>query len=266
MTITTTRTRMKVGFDTSHLQPDYCILLVAADKRVSKGLYLSVRPSISPSMMTELWKSHSFFHFCQQVRDWSCYLFPSFHPSILIHISHLLSNFCIVTFLSDQGLTSADVPMWVFGAKHVKLLTEHLARVQLPGLTSLDQMYLVALADVVASIRQEGIHTKSYINICQNGKSLLSCTLLRGFVATILWPRVTCSFSTGETNGSASKSTDPVDAIKDCGLRFLAAMRHHAYLLRTLPMGQRAPLKQKGEENTKSAGSSQYSLFGLKSL
>ena len=53
--------------------------------------------------------------------------------------------------------------MWVFGAKHVKLLTEHLARVQLPGLTSLDQMYLVALADVVASIRQEGIHTKSFI-------------------------------------------------------------------------------------------------------
>ena len=95
--------------------------------------------------------------------------------------------------------------MWAFGEKHVKLLTEHLARVQLPGLTSLDQMYLVALADVVASIRQEG-----------------------------------------ETLPSASKSTDPVDAIKDCGLRFLAAMRHHSYLLRTLPMGQRAPLKQQG--------------------
>ena len=59
-------------------------------------------------------------------------------------------------FLS--GLTSADVPMWVFGEKHVKLLTEHLARIQLPGLTSLDQMYLVALADVVASIKQEGIY------------------------------------------------------------------------------------------------------------
>lgn len=36
------------------------------------------------------------------------------------------------------------------------------------------------------------------------------------------------------------------ESIDDCGLRFLLAIRHHIYLIRTLPPGQRVVLQQQG--------------------
>lgn len=42
-----------------------------------------------------------------------------------------------------------------FGLGHARLLTTHLTHTQLPGLTSLDQMYLLALADTVASTKTD---------------------------------------------------------------------------------------------------------------
>lgn len=36
------------------------------------------------------------------------------------------------------------------------------------------------------------------------------------------------------------------ESIDDCGLRFLLAIRHHIYLIRTLPPVQRAMLRQQG--------------------
>lgn len=37
-----------------------------------------------------------------------------------------------------------------------------------------------------------------------------------------------------------------LDALDDCGLRFLLAMKHYGYLLRCLPLIQRAPLQRQG--------------------
>lgn len=45
--------------------------------------------------------------------------------------------------------------------------------------------------------------------------------------------------SIGATEGSGG------DAVDDCGLRFLLAMRHHTCLLRSLPLAQRAQLERK---------------------
>ena len=45
--------------------------------------------------------------------------------------------------------------------------------------------------------------------------------------------------SIGATEGSGG------DAVDECGLRFLLAMRHHTCLLRSLPLVPRAKLEQK---------------------
>lgn len=37
-----------------------------------------------------------------------------------------------------------------------------------------------------------------------------------------------------------------IDSLDDCGLRFLLAMKHYAYLLRCLPLAQRATLQRAG--------------------
>lgn len=37
-----------------------------------------------------------------------------------------------------------------------------------------------------------------------------------------------------------------VDSLDDCGLRFLLAMKHYGYLLRCLPLAQRATLQRNG--------------------
>ena len=42
-----------------------------------------------------------------------------------------------------------------YGLAQAHLLTEHLSRKQLPGLTSQEQMYLLALSDTVASTNFE---------------------------------------------------------------------------------------------------------------
>ena len=36
------------------------------------------------------------------------------------------------------------------------------------------------------------------------------------------------------------------DSLDDCGLRFLLAIRHHTYLLRCLPLAQRAAIQKGG--------------------
>jgi len=51
----------------------------------------------------------------------------------------------------------------------------------------------------------------------------------------------------GMTQASSAQSNAAVvEAIDDCGLRFLLASRHHVYLLNTLPLRQRAQMQQLG--------------------
>nr|XP_022328939.1 dmX-like protein 2 isoform X8 [Crassostrea virginica] len=100
-----------------------------------------------------------------------------------------------------------------FNPNHSRVLMKHLTHTQLPGLTSLDQMYLLAIADTVANNKID--FTDKF-----EGEKPAS--------------------SSGDMN---KESTETID---DCGLRFLLAMKNHIYLMGTLQPRQRAVLQKGG--------------------
>lgn len=103
-----------------------------------------------------------------------------------------------------------------FDAKVCKLLIEYLEFVQLNGLSSIDQMYLVALADTVVSVKCD-------INFDEPPP---------------LQPTAA---------GSKSKNDNHNNQIVDnCGFKFLLALRSYNYLMRTLPLQMRDKLKSIG--------------------
>ena len=104
-----------------------------------------------------------------------------------------------------------------FGPRQSRLLSKLLTHTQLPGLTSLDQMHLLALADTVASCNLD-LAEKFAIDAA---KTAMKETL--------------------NTSGETS-----LESLDDCGLRCLLAMKNHCYLKRCLPMGQRASLAKAG--------------------
>ncbi|XP_028298160.1 dmX-like protein 2 isoform X3 [Gouania willdenowi] len=90
-----------------------------------------------------------------------------------------------------------------FGPEHAQVLSSHLMHSSLPGLTRLEQMFLVALADTVATTSAE----------------------------------VTSSTDQKYTGG---------EALDECGLRYLLAMRLHTCLLTSLPPLYRLQLLHQG--------------------
>uniref|UniRef100_A0A665V3P3 Dmx-like 2 n=1 Tax=Echeneis naucrates TaxID=173247 RepID=A0A665V3P3_ECHNA len=90
-----------------------------------------------------------------------------------------------------------------FGPEHAQVLSSHLMHSSLPGLTRLEQMFLVALADTVATTSAE----------------------------------VTSSTDQQYTGG---------EALDECGLRYLLAMRLHTCLLTSLPPLYRMQLVHQG--------------------
>ncbi|KAK3098460.1 hypothetical protein FSP39_019692 [Pinctada imbricata] len=116
--------------------------------------------------------------------------------------------------LSSTG-AQANINPNYFGPGHSQMMTKHLTHTQLPGLSSLDQMYLLAIADTVASIKMD------FADRFDSEKSGLSST---------------------ESQGTVQAN----ETIDDCGLRFLLAMQHHIYLFRTLQPRQRAILSKQG--------------------
>ncbi|KAI4830189.1 hypothetical protein KUCAC02_001839 [Chaenocephalus aceratus] len=90
-----------------------------------------------------------------------------------------------------------------FGPEHAQVLSSHLMHSSLPGLTRLEQMFLVALADTVATTSAE----------------------------------VTSSTDQKYTGG---------EALDECGLRYLLAMRLHTCLLTSLPPLYRMQLLHQG--------------------
>ncbi|KAM4602401.1 dmX-like protein 2 [Polymixia lowei] len=90
-----------------------------------------------------------------------------------------------------------------FGPEHAQVLSSHLMHSSLPGLTRLEQMFLVALADTVATTSAE----------------------------------VTSSTNQQYTGG---------EALDECGLRYLLAMRLHTCLLTSLPPLYRMQLLHQG--------------------
>jgi len=105
-----------------------------------------------------------------------------------------------------------------FSPKKAKLLTRVLTHTHLPGLTNLDQMHLLALADAVALFDAlpediNDIHDEDESS--HGGTGIASANIV-------------------------------IDSLDDRGLRFLTAMRQHVYLTRCLPMKQRNELKTSG--------------------
>lgn len=107
-----------------------------------------------------------------------------------------------------------------FGPRQGQLLSRLLTHTHLPGLSSLDQMHLLALADTVATCNTD--FAERFLN--DAAKTAIAKENLTGVPQD-------------------SVSTDSLD---DCGLRFLLAMKHYAYLLRCLPLVQRTQFQRQG--------------------
>ncbi|XP_077989498.1 dmX-like protein 2 isoform X2 [Glandiceps talaboti] len=113
-----------------------------------------------------------------------------------------------------------------FGMAQVKLLTNHLTHVHLPGLTSIDQMHLLALADTIATTRTD----------LPVGKP----------VPSVADGNVLGKEGAGYASSGRLDNESAGDTLDECGLRFLLAMRHHMCLIGALPPRQRFQLHQQG--------------------
>nr|XP_018898945.1 PREDICTED: dmX-like protein 2 isoform X2 [Bemisia tabaci] len=107
-----------------------------------------------------------------------------------------------------------------FGPRQGRLLSRLLTHTHLPGLSSLDQMHLLALADTV---------------------STCNIDFAERFAIDAARSAIAKENLTGVPDGDTSS-----DSLDDCGLRFLLAMKHYNYLLRCLPIAQRAQFQRQG--------------------
>ncbi|XP_034672177.1 dmX-like protein 2 isoform X1 [Drosophila subobscura] len=104
-----------------------------------------------------------------------------------------------------------------FGPRQGQLLSRLLTHTHLPGLSSLDQMHLLALADTVATCNTD-FSDKFAADMGKNAS----------------------------TSGVPKEGATATESLDDCGLRFLLAMKHFTYLLRCLPLQQRAQFQRQG--------------------
>ncbi len=117
-----------------------------------------------------------------------------------------------------------------FDQRQAALLSKLLTHSHLPGLSSLDQMHLLALADSLASFSD--LADKSGGGGGANAGDSLSST-----------PATAEPSYHPTEDGLLTISANSLD---DCGLRYLLNMRQHVYLLRCLPLMQRKALQAAG--------------------
>ncbi|XP_055842018.1 dmX-like protein 2 isoform X1 [Episyrphus balteatus] len=110
-----------------------------------------------------------------------------------------------------------------FGPRQGQLLSRLLTHTHLPGLSSLDQMHLLALADTVATCNTD-FSEKFAIDAAKSAIAKENSHNVDG--------------GTGH-----NISTESLD---DCALRFLLAMKHFSYLMRCLPLNQRSHFQKQG--------------------
>ncbi|XP_075227186.1 rabconnectin-3 alpha isoform X2 [Lycorma delicatula] len=121
----------------------------------------------------------------------------------------------------QSGNTEKQSTLSHFGPRQGRLLSRLLTHTHLPGLSSLDQMHLLALADTVSTCNTD---------------------FAERFVIDAAKTAIAKENLTGTPEGDPTSS----DSLDDCGLRFLLAMKHYNYLLRCLPIVQRAKFQKQG--------------------
>ncbi|CAH1131144.1 unnamed protein product [Ceutorhynchus assimilis] len=119
----------------------------------------------------------------------------------------------------ERRASERNVGLTHFTPKQGRILSRLLTHMHLPGLSSLDQMHLLALADTVATCNTD-LAERFAIDAA---KSAIAKENLQ--------------------NQAEEVVTDNLD---DCGLRFLLAMKHYSYLLRCLPLAQRSQFQKNG--------------------
>ncbi|XP_048584043.1 dmX-like protein 2 isoform X2 [Nematostella vectensis] len=142
-----------------------------------------------------------------------------------------------------HGVTANDNPVY-FGLAQARQLSYQLTRKQLPGLTSIEQLELLALADTFATTKLDLEESPDAI---ERGLSFAKREVDGiGAVGGLMGGPggggggYATTGSIGATAGSGG------DVVDECGLRFLLALRHHTCLMRSLPLMQRAVLEEKG--------------------
>ncbi|EGT40330.1 CBN-RBC-1 protein [Caenorhabditis brenneri] len=113
-----------------------------------------------------------------------------------------------------------------FSVKDYRKLTELLTHTHLPGLSSVDQMHLLAIADTLSHFASDAKDKVEQANAA-----------MKPVVQSVLGDNAAGGYAT------AAAGTETVD---ECGLRYLMAMKQHEYLLVCLPMKQRMELKKSG--------------------
>ncbi|XP_031780869.1 dmX-like protein 2 isoform X2 [Nasonia vitripennis] len=108
-----------------------------------------------------------------------------------------------------------------FGPRQGRVLSRLLTHTHLPGLSSLDQMHLLALADTVSTCNVD---------------------FAERFAIDAQKSAIAKENLTGIPDGEAVS----MDSLDDCGLRFLLAMKHYNYLIKCLPLAQRAQFQKQG--------------------
>ncbi|XP_055700241.1 dmX-like protein 2 isoform X2 [Phlebotomus papatasi] len=108
-----------------------------------------------------------------------------------------------------------------FGPRQGQLLSRLLTHTHLPGLSSLDQMHLLALADTVATCNTD-------------------------FAERFAIDAAKTAIAKENLTGVPDSENISTDSLDDCGLRFLLAMKHYSYLLRCLPLRERTNFQKQG--------------------
>ncbi|XP_047120921.1 dmX-like protein 2 [Schistocerca piceifrons] len=108
-----------------------------------------------------------------------------------------------------------------FGPRQGRVLSRLLTHTHLPGLSSLDQMHLLALADTVSTCNTD-------------------------FAERFAIDAAKTAIAKENLSGMPEGEDVSTDSLDDCGLRFLLAMKHYNYLLRCLPFAQRAQFQRQG--------------------
>ncbi|TKR87267.1 hypothetical protein L596_011689 [Steinernema carpocapsae] len=123
-------------------------------------------------------------------------------------------------FRSNYNISTA------FSERNNRMLTELLTHTHLPGLTSVDQMHLLAIADTLSHFSSDVMDKLTQAN------------------AALKAPNV--SILNDNSSSGYAQSGASTDSVDECGLRFLMAMKQHEYLLLCLPPNQRKRLGDKG--------------------